>query len=868
MKWKGSKGESCDDSTYLAHVQSSNHRLRNRHLIPCTLSSKQGNSINCYFLLDTGAMQDNFITEDMAEQLETLGIHSCVCNKIVCSAFTGICRRSKGCIEFSLGFFNEITDSIENIFVSAVIADIVVDVIIGLPTIIYHNMLAKLMSRFSENSLEEGGLVRPVDSLTPASLADAISLGGAFARVPTRGMADPLSLMQVDGGESSSSLGAPGDVTKSLVTTALMKLHVLHRKPMTAFIDPVQDDDEIEELSPTIDPWDENHLPRSGRDNLQSIHVEGSDTLKRGIGDLLSEFEDVFSTELKREPAKIPPMELTVNRELWERSVNSRAPRVVSILKQLELRKQINKMLDCNVIQPSEAAYYSQVLLTPKTDGSWRFCVDFRNLNAACANIGGYIPMIKEMLQRLGKARPKIFGVLDLTKGYYQAPLSLLSVLLTAFITFMGLFQWLRVPMGLKGAPTYFQRVMVQVVLVGLVMYICEVYLDDIIVHARTEIEFLERLRAVFERLRKHGITLNPAKCRLGMDKTEYVGHVIDETGLSFSQEKKNEVLRCSRPHTQKDLKKFLGLVNYFRDHIQNHSMIVQPLHEMVPGGELYKRQAVLKWTPETIEAFNTIQKEVVNCPKLFFINEALPITLATDASDYGIGAYLYQTTHEDEEQPLAFISKKLAGAQLNWSTPEKECYAIFYAVKKLEYLIRDVKFTLYTDHKNLTYINEGGSPKVVRWKVAIQEFMFDIVYLEGEKNLVADHWSRTVPKSQFVNPELDDVEKTKLPPPDPEDETTSLLMNLIGDSFRIPDKIFQRISAVHNSVVGHMGVENTLQRIYRDQKGAPEPLMRAYIRQFIRQCACCQKMSRVKYQRLPRVYFFLLIAISEFSWD
>ena len=248
------------------------------------------------------------------------------------------------------------------------IADIVVDVIIGLPTIIYHNMLAKLMSRFSENSLEEGGLVRPVDSLTPASLADAISLGGAFARVPTRGMADPLSLMQVDGGESSSSLGAPGDVTKSLVTTALMKLHVLHRKPMTAFIDPVQDDDEIEELSPTIDPWDENHLPRSGRDNLQSIHVEGSDTLKRGIGDLLSEFEDVFSTELKREPAKIPPMELTVNHGLWERSVNSRASRVVSILKQLELRKQINKMLDCNVIQPSEAAFYSQVLLTPKTD--------------------------------------------------------------------------------------------------------------------------------------------------------------------------------------------------------------------------------------------------------------------------------------------------------------------------------------------------------------------------------------------------------------------------------------------------------------------------------------------------------------------
>ena len=91
-----------------------------------------------------------------------------------------------------------------------------------------------------------------------------------------------------------------------------------------------------------------------------------------------------------------------------------------------------------------------------------------------------------------------------------------------------------------------------------------------------------------------------------------------------------------------------------------------------------------------------------------------MPITLATDASDYGIEAYLFQTTNESIEQTLAFISKRLVGAQLNWSTPEKECYAIFYSMKKLEYLIRNVHFTLHTDHTNLTYTNEGGSPKVV----------------------------------------------------------------------------------------------------------------------------------------------------------
>jgi hypothetical protein len=276
------------------------------------------------------------------------------------------------------------------------------------------------------------------------------------------------------------------------------------------------------------------------------------------------------------------------------------------------------------------------------------------------------------------------------------------------------------------------------------------------------------------------------------MASTEYVGRTIDETGLTFSQKKKDEVLSCKRPNTQKELKQFLGLANYFRDHIRDHSMIVKLLNDMIPGGDGYKRRQVLKWTKEQIDPFNLIQQMIGDCPKLYFIDPTCKVTLETDASDYGIGAYLYQTTQSNEEQPLAFISKKLVGSQLNWSVPEKECYAIFYNIKKLEYLIRDVHFTLRTDHKNLIYINTDGSPKVVRWKVAIQEFNFDLEYLVGEENMVADHWSRTVLRPDEVDPNIQGEE---------EDKETTFLMNMIGE-YRIPDDIYNRISKITQKLI------------------------------------------------------------------
>ena len=167
-----------------------------------------------------------------------------------------------------------------------------------------------------------------------------------------------------------------------------------------------------------------------------------------------------------------------------------------------------------------------------------------------------------------------------MTSGYYQCPISETCKALTAFITFMGTYEWNRVPMGPKGSASYFQQQIATVVLVGLVYHICEQYLDDILAYASSGKELLIRLRLLFERFRKFKITLNPDKCKLGLSSVEYTGHVIDETGLSFTDKKLSGVKAFPIPDTQKQLKSFLGLANYFRDHVRNLSIIVQPLQQ------------------------------------------------------------------------------------------------------------------------------------------------------------------------------------------------------------------------------------------------------------------------------------------------
>ena len=236
----------------------------------------------------------------------------------------------------------------------------------------------------------------------------------------------------------------------------------------------------------------------------------GDEELREEATRLCTKYQKLFSISVSPEPADLKPMELVVDQNNWELNSNKGPARQQTDPKQKEIRVQVAKMLDLGVIRPSQAEYYSQVHLTPKSNGKWRFCIDYRPLNLACKGMGWPIPNIEQMIQRLGQKRAKYYAKIDLTSGYHQAPLAKDSRVFTAFITSDGVYEWTRVPMGLKGAPSYFQGELASTVLRGLLYHICELYIDDIIVFGNSKEEFLTNVELVPKRLTKHMLTVNP----------------------------------------------------------------------------------------------------------------------------------------------------------------------------------------------------------------------------------------------------------------------------------------------------------------------------------------------------------------------
>ena len=597
-------------------------------------------------------------------------------------------------------------------------------------------------------------------------------------------------------------------------------------------LDPIDDDDYID-YDESL-PWE----PEEEEKETDEFHfpIEANTSERKHIEELLSTYSEVFSSELNKEPAKLDPLVLKVNDDEWRIPQHRSATRYASHLKQAEIERQVEKMLSMNLVQASQNPEKSQVILVKKPDGTFRFCIDYRSLNNATESMGWPIPNIPQMLQRIGMKKPKYFAVMDFTKGFYQAPLAEESRGYTTFTTWMGNYEWLRVPMGIKGAPSWFQQQIETKVLGGLIHHICELYIDDVIVYADTYEQYVENLTKVLDRFREYGITISPKKCKFLVDKIEYVGYEINKDGIRFTQRQKDKVLDFPLPKTKGGLKSFVGLAEYFHSHVKEFATLARPLHALLHGYEKKRKSLIVPWDEESKKSYYDLQQAIGNCQMLYFPDPNGEIFLETDASDYGIGAYLYQKGDELDEQgiqiqkPIAFISKNLVDAQLRWSTPEKEAYGIFYAITHLEHLLRDVHFVLRTDHKNLTYINYGNSQKILRWKMQIQEYDFEIEHVAGEENIIADAFSRLLEaKGKDEIHELMLLKARVLP----------------MQVKKIPNDKYKIISSFHNTTVGHFGLDSTFEKL--TESGYHWPHMREHVRLFIKRCPSCQRLDQRK---------------------
>ena len=633
-----------------------------------------------------------------------------------------------------------------------------------------------------------------------------------------------------------------------------------------------------EEMLESMEPDQHQVVP----DVLDLIYIEQSLNIQftKKQQEIFQRCRNVLSKTVHEKGADLPPFKPDIDEDKWNskaRQNANRRPRF-NDMKAKAAKESVDKLLKNKIIRVASTAQHgSNLLLIIKPDGSFRPCVDYRILNDCTSNegMGWPIPNIEQMLDRLGSQHAKYFGVIDLTAGYHQTWLDPAVVKLTAFLTYSGMYEWLRVPMGLKGAPSYFQRMMATIVLAGLVERVCEVYLDDIIIYGRTEEEYLTNLETVLKALEKRRIMVNPSKVRSGLTAIEFVGHVIDEEGTHFTRDKIDSVLNFPKPILAGQLKSFIGLCNFFRNNVEGMSVIQAPLTAMLDNYTKAKQRVKLQWTTETTAAFENLRSAIDVCPKLFFVNyediHNSRIVLKTDACDYGFGAILTQQIGE-EEHVIGIYSKSFTREQYNWPTIQKEAYAIHYALQKWEYLLRDVYFLIRTDHKNLTFVNSDSNPMVQRWKLAMQQYRCDVEHIAGNDNFIADALSRLIGAA----PALEEHVLCVLEIEEKIEEVTGMIDGILArldlpaqdaelvavnyDEVHIPQAVYVLLQKHHNAADGHFGVKTTIQKLNDLESAQLQRLhvnqsqLRKYVAKFIYNCPTCQKLRhlREKVKTLP----------------
>ena len=403
-----------------------------------------------------------------------------------------------------------------------------------------------------------------------------------------------------------------------------------------------------------------------------------------------------------------------------------------------KIGQMIDDMKERGIVKPSTSPWASPVILVPKRDGTSRFCIDYRRLNAITTKDVYPLPRIDDILDTLGEA--KYFSSLDLASGYWQVELAPDARQKSAFTTHKVLFEFVRMPFGLCNAPATFHRVM-QVVLAGLEWRSCFVYLDDILIASKTFEEHLDHLREVFDRLRKAGLRLKPKKCLLLRREVPYLGHVISKEGIRPDPAKTEKVHRFPTPVDETKVRQFLGLASYYRRFVPGFAQIAAPLHALT------KKNAVFHWTPECESAFSKLKELLTTAPVLSYpvFGPQCEFILETDASGVGLGAILAQKQVDGSVHPVAYASRTLDSHERNYGISEMETLALVWAVRYFRPYLLGHHTTVYTDHAACRSLLGSARPsgKLGRWAPTIQEMDLTILHRSGKKNANADALSR-----------------------------------------------------------------------------------------------------------------------------
>lgn len=454
------------------------------------------------------------------------------------------------------------------------------------------------------------------------------------------------------------------------------------------------------------------------------------------------------------------------------------------ISQRAEIESQINKMLNDGIIVESKSPYNSPLLVVPKkpdSDGTvrWRVVVDFRKLNDDTIGCSYPLPNITDILDQLGNS--KYYSKLDLSNAYHQIKMDPSDQHKTAFSHQYSHYEYSRMPFGLKSAGASFQKLM-NTVLTGIQGIKAFVYLDDIVIYSHDLKTHMLKIEEVFLRLRKYNLKLSPSKCDLLRKEISYLGHKITDKGIKPDESLTSVVKNFPIPKSQKDVKSFLGLASYYRRFIDNFSKIAGPMTSLL------KKDIVFQWSERCQISFDELKSKLINPPILQYPNFSEPFILTTDASGYAIGSVLSQGKI-GEDLPIAYASRTLNKAEINYSTCEKELLSIVWSVNHFRPYLFGTKFYVQSDNKALIYLKNIKDPnsRLTRFRLKLSEYDFEVAYKPGRLNKCADTLSRMKHEEIVINESKREIYRNYLEFSSRNSTDNKNVIDINGDLFDAP---------------------------------------------------------------------------------
>ena len=423
-----------------------------------------------------------------------------------------------------------------------------------------------------------------------------------------------------------------------------------------------------------------------------------------------------------------------------------------------KVEQELDRLVKEGILEPVEFAEWASpiVAVLKKDASSIRICGDFKQTVNPVSKLDRYpIPKVEDLFATLTCGQT--FSKLDLSQAYQQLSLDDLSKQYVVINTHRGLFRYTCLPYGISSAPGIFQRVM-ESILQGIAGVI--VYIDDILVTGSSKEEHNQRLEEVLSRLEKAGLRLRKDKCRFNVSSVSFLGHKIDKDGLHPLEDKVQAVLKAPTPRNVNELKAFLGLISYYGKFLPNLSSTLAPLYFLL------RKDTRWHWSTKEETAFSEAKKLLASPRLLVHFDPSLPLTLACDASAYGIGAVLAHQTPDGTERPIAYASRSLSKAEQNYCQLEKEALSCIFGVKRFYQYLIGHKFELWTDHKSLlALLNEHrstspqASARIRRWSLFLAAYKYSIKFRDTTAHANADALSRlplpTTPEVPILPPEL-----------------------------------------------------------------------------------------------------------------